>query len=147
MRDFVFELEEEFEIEAFRNVVRSHWIYHGLCNMTNWFVFKRDDEVTQIEIAPPFQIVYGGSEDGKTVWTPFEFDIQSFVNEPDVDEIQECGAMTYSLQHKIGPFLGIVGSYRGKQFAMRIHLAPDPITEPVEIIDCLKNEVRNILED
>ena len=24
---------DEFDIESFRDVIRSHWVYHGLCNM------------------------------------------------------------------------------------------------------------------
>lgn len=133
-----------FEIESFRDVVRSHWVYHGLCNMMNWSVFLREDEVTQIEVCPTFQIVYGGPDDGKKVWTPFQFQVLDFLNEADVDEVQECGVMTYSLQDGHGPFIGIVGSYRGKQFALRIHLEPDPATEPLELIDRIKNEVRAI---
>lgn len=135
---------DEFDIESFRDVIRSHWVYHGLCNMMNWAVFTRDDSVTQIEIAPAFQIIYGGAEDGKKVWTPFEFDIVGFLNEPDLDEIQECGAMTYSLEESTGPFIGAVGTYRGKQFAMQIYLEPDPSTVPLELVDRIRNEVRNI---
>jgi hypothetical protein len=133
-----------FEIESFRDVVRSHWVYHGLCNMMNWSVFQREDEVTQIEVCPPYQIVYGGPDDGRKVWTPFQFQVLDFLNEADLDEVQECGVMTYSLQDGHGPFIGIVGSYRGKQFALRIHLEPDPATEPLELIDRIKNEVRAI---
>jgi len=132
----------EFDIESFRDIIRPHWIYHGQCKLINWSVFKRDDEVTQVEIAPPFQIVYGGPEDGKKVWSPFQFHVLDFLNE--LDEVQECGAMTYSLQDNHGPFIGIVGSYRGKKFAMRIHLEPDPTTEPLELIDRIRNEVRAI---
>lgn len=135
---------DDFDIESFRDVVRSHWVYHGQCNLMNWSVTHRDDGVTQIEICPPFQIVYGGPDDGKMVWTPFQFQVLDFLSEADVDEVQECGVMTYSLQDGHGPFIGIVGSYRGKQFAMRIHLEPDPTTEPLELIDRIKNEVRAI---
>ncbi len=56
---------DDFDIESFRDVVRSHWVYHGQCNLMNWSVFAREDGVIQIEICPPFQIVYGGSDDGK----------------------------------------------------------------------------------
>ena len=131
-----------FEIEDFRDVIRSHWVYHGLCNMMNWSVFLRDDGVWQIEIAPPFQIVYGGAEDGKQVWTPFEFDIFDFLAEPDVVEVSRCSAMTYSLKHDVQPFIAIVGIYRGKPFAMRIHMEPDPQTTPIEIVDTLQDKVR-----
>ncbi len=133
-----------FEIESFRDMIRPHWVYHGPCNMMNWAVFARDDEVTQIEVCPTFQIVYGGPDDGKKVWTPFQFQVLDFLNEADLDEVQECGVMTYSLQDGHGPFIGIVGSYRGKPFVLRIHLEPDPTTEPLELIDRIRNEVRAI---
>jgi hypothetical protein len=137
---------DEFDIESFRDVIRSHWVYHGMCNMMNWSVFTRDDWVTQIEIAPPYQIVYGGPEDGKKVWTPFEFDI-GILNEPDFDEVRESGVVTYSVQDNHGPFIAIVGNYRGKPFALRIHLEPDPTTEPLEVVDRIRNEVRAIEEE
>jgi hypothetical protein len=110
----------------------------------NWSVDKRDDDVWQIEIAPPFQIVYGGAEDGKKVWTPFEFDIMRFINEPDVEEVIECGVVTHSLRGDDLPFIGIVGKYRGKQFVMRIRMEPEPHTEPFEIVDTLQHIVRPI---
>jgi hypothetical protein len=133
-----------FEIDDFRDLIGSCWIYHGLCNRMNWSVTHRDDGVTQVEIAPPFQIVYGGPEDGKKVWTPFQFHVLDFLNDADVGEVEECGVMTYSLQDNHEPFFLIVGSYRGKKFAMRIHLEPDPTTEPLELIDRIRNEVRAI---
>lgn len=149
MNDFENDKQEydpnAFEIEAFRDVVRSHWVYHGICNLMNWSVFKNSDGVWQIEIAPPFQIVYAGPDDGKTVWTPFEFDIAGFLKDPDVD-FHECGVMTRSEVNNTQPFLGIIGTYQGKEFAMRIHLEPDPETLPLEVIDRIKNEVRNIPE-
>ena len=110
--------------------------------MMNCHVLKREDEVWQVEIAPPFQIVYGGAEDGKQVWTPFEFNIAGFLDDPDIELVQECGAMTYSFQDNTLPFIGIAGSYRGKQFALRIYLEPDPSTKPIEIVDTIQDILR-----
>lgn len=146
MNDFEYD-PDGFDIESFRDVIRSHWIYQGPCNMMNWHVTNRDDSVTQIEVCPSFQIVYGGPDDGKKVWTPFQFQVLDFLSEAGVDEVQECGSMTYSFRDGHGPFIGIVGSYRGKPFALRIHLEPDPSTEPLEVIDRIKNEVRRIEEE
>jgi len=135
---------DEFDIESFRDVIRSHWVYHGMCNMMNWSVFTRDDLVTQIEIGPPLQTVYSGPDDGKIVWSPFEFDVLGFLGEEGIDDIEKCGVVTFSAQDNHAPFIGIVGSYRGKPFALRIHLEPDPTTEPLEVVDRIRNEVRTI---
>lgn len=112
----------------------------------NWNVFKREDLVTQIEIAGPFQIIYGGAEDGKIVWSPYEFDVFGFLGEDGIDDIEKCGVVTFSVQDNHGPFIAIVGSYRGKPFALRIHLEPDPATKPLEVVDRINNEVRPIEE-
>ncbi len=148
MSDFENDIDEydpnAFDIESFRGVVGSHWNYLGLCNSMNWSVDKRDDDVWQIGFAPPFQIVYGGAEDGKKVWTPFEFDIIRFLNEPDVEEVIDCGVVTHNLKDDELPFIGIVGKYRGKQFAMRISMEPEPQTEPFEIVDTIQHIVRPI---
>lgn len=139
---------DEFDIESFRDAVRPHWFYHQRCNLMNWNVFKREDEVTQIQIAAPFQIICAASiDDGKKVWSPFEFDVFGFLGEEGIDEIEKVGVVTFSVQDNHGPFIAIVGSYRGKPFALRIHLEPDPATKPLEVIDRIKNEVRPIEEE
>ena len=138
---------DEFDIEAFREAIGPHWMYHQLCNSMNWSVIQRRESVTTIEIAPPFQIVYGGAEDGKIVWSPFEFDVFGFLGEEGFDDIEKCGVVTFSDQDNHGPFIGIVGSYRGKLFALRIHLEPQPETLPLEIVDRIRNEVRAIEEE
>lgn len=138
---------DEFDIESFRDAIRPHWFYHNLCNRMNWSVIQREDDVTQIEIAPPFQIVYGGAEDGKIVWSPFEFDIFGFLGEAGIDEFEKVGVVTFSEQDNHCPFIGIIGSFRGKPFSLRIHLEPQPETLPLEIVDRIKNEVRAIEEE
>ena len=138
---------EEFDIESFRDAIRPHWVYHQLCNMMNWSVIQRRDSITTIEIAPNFQFIYGGAEDGKKVWSPFEFNVFGFLGEPGIDEIEKVGVVSFSDQDNHGPFIGIMGSYRGKPFAMRIHLEPQPETFPLEVVDRIKNEVRPIEEE
>ena len=58
---------DEFDIESFQNVVRSHWTYLSKGNISNWAIHKRADNVWQIGSAPVFQEVYGGTDDGKEV--------------------------------------------------------------------------------
>lgn len=138
---------DEFDIEAFRDAIRPHWMYYQLCNMMNWFVFTREDSVTHIEISPPFQITYGGAECGKKVWSPFEFDVLGFLGEEGIDDLEKCGVVSFSAQDHHCPFIGIIASFRGKPFSLRIHLEPQAETEPREIVDRIKNEVRAIEEE
>jgi hypothetical protein len=44
------------------------------------------------------------------------------------------------------PHILIRGSYFGESVRLKLHLEPKPDTKPVEIIDVLKNEVRDIKE-
>lgn len=134
---------DEFDIESFRNVVRSHWIYLGRGNIANWAIHKRDDNVWQIGAAPVFQEVYGGSDDGRLVWSAYEFDIGGFLTEPDI-EVDECGAMSYEQATNTLPFVGFVGSYKGLPFAFQLNLEPIPDTEPSEVLDTIQDEVRAI---
>jgi hypothetical protein len=136
-----------FDIESFRDVIHPHWTYHSLCQSLNWAMFAREDGSTQIEICPPYQLVYGGPDDGKMISAPFEFDIFGFLGEEGIEEIEKVGVVSYSEQGSHGPFLGIVGSFRGKPFSLRIHLEPQPETDPHEIVDRIKNEVRKIEEE
>ena len=138
---------DEFDIEAFREAIGPHWMYHQLCNSMNWSVIQRRESVTTIEIAPPFQIVYGGAEDGKIVWSPFEFDVFGFLGEEGFDDIEKCGVVSFSENDLHGPFVEIVGSFRGRRFAIRIHLEPQPETDVREVVDRIKNEVRAIEEE
>lgn len=136
--------DDDFEIEDFRREVQARWTYQGQCNISNWSIFRREDAVWQIEVAPVFQEIYSGDEDdGKKVWVPFEFDLAAFMIESGVD-VDECGVQSFSAESNSLPCIGIVGAYRGKSFALRIHLEPIPNTSPIEVIDRIKNEVRNI---
>ena len=143
----MFEIDDDtddFEIEDFRREVQARWTYQGQCNISNWSIFRREDAVWQIEVAPVFQEIYSGDEDdGKKVWVPFEFDLAAFMIESGVD-VDVCGVQSFSAESNSLPCIGIVGAYRGKSFALRIHLEPIPNTAPIEVIDRIKNEVRNI---
>ena len=138
---------DEFDIEAFREAIGPHWMYHQLCNSMNWAVLSRDDLVTHIEIAPPLQSIYSGPDCGKIVWSPFEFDVFAFLGEAGIDDIEKVGVVTFSEQDGHCPFIGIIASFRGKPFSLRIHLEPQPETEPREIVDRIRNEVRAIEEE
>ena len=135
------EFADEFDIESFRQKVLSHWKYLSRSNISNWAIHKRDDNVWQIGAAPVFQECYGGTDDGKRVWSAFEFYIAGFIVEPDL-EIDECGAMSFEEATNTRPFVGFVGSYKGQPFVFQLNLEPIPDTEPLEIVDTIQDVVR-----
>lgn len=132
---------DEFDIESFQHVVRSHWTYLSQGNISNWAIHKRDDGVWQIGSAPVFQEVYGGTDDGKRVWSAFEFDIMDFLAEPEV-VVEECGAMSFEEATNTRPFVCFVGTYKGQPFVFQLNLEPIPSTEPLEILDTIQDVVR-----
>ena len=134
---------DEFDIESFRQKVLSHWKYLSRSNISNWAIHRRVDNVWQVGAAPVFQECYGGTDDGKRVWSAFEFDIAGFIVEPDL-EIDECGAMSFEEATNTRPFIAFVGSFKGQPFAFQLNLEPIPDTEPLEIVDTIQDVVRPI---
>lgn len=131
----------EFDIESFRQKVLSHWKYLSKGNISNWAIHKRNDGIWQISSAPVFQECYGGSDDGKRVWSAFEFDLAGFLVDSDI-EVDECGAMSFEEATNTRPFVGFVGSYKGQPFVFQLNLEPIPNTEPLEILDTIQDVVR-----
>lgn len=132
---------DEFDIEAFRAIVLSHWKYLSRSNISNWAIHKRADGVWQVGAAPVFQECYGGTDDGKRVWSAFEFDIMDFLAEPELI-VEECGAISYEESTNTRPFIGFVSSYKGQPFVFQLNLEPIPNTEPLEILDTIQDVVR-----
>ena len=137
------ESQGKFDIAGLRQAVENHWQHHGNCHHLNWLVVERDDDVWQIEVAPIFQEVFGGEDDGKNVWIGFELDLSGLFAEPGVFAL-EFGAVSYCIDCNATPIIGVRGRYQGVPFVMKLHLEPIPDSDPVEIIDTIKNEVRAI---
>ena len=91
------------------------------------------------------QEVLGGEDDGKRVWSGFEFDLYGFSLEPGI-EFRDVGVMSQTLEHADAPLLGISGQYFSQPFILRIHLEPVAGSEAREIVDTIRNEVRSIEE-
>ena len=105
----------EFDLDGFRQAIENHWQHHGNCRHLNWLMFRRDDGVQQIEVAPIFQEVYGGEDDGKLVWTGFEFNLTDFLAEPGI-EVEDFGACSSCVDCNPRPILAIRGTYEGEPF-------------------------------
>jgi len=131
----------EFDIESFRTAVISRWKYLSKGTVSNWAFYKRDDNVWQIGAAPVFQEVYGGEDDGKRVWSAFQFDLGEFITEPEL-EIDECGAMSFEQATNTRPFIVFIGSYKRQPFVFQLNLEPIPDTPAFEILDTINDIVR-----
>jgi len=141
MNDFDTDEHDEFDMESFQQKVLAHWKYLSKSKSSNWAIHKRDDDVWQIGAAPVLQEVYGGENCGKRVWSAFEFDLSGFLVESDI-EVDECGAMSFEEATNTRPFIGFVGSFKGKPFVFQLNLEPIPNTEPLEIVDTIQDIVR-----
>lgn len=137
-------MPDTFEISDFKQAVERHWLYHAPCETLLWNVQRADDE-WRIEVAPAFQEVVGGYQDGSKVWSGFRFDASAFLAEHGV-LIESVMASSFCTECSETPYIGIKGTYFGESFRLKLHLEPIPNSEPVEIIDVLNNETRAITE-
>jgi hypothetical protein len=132
-----------FDIDGFRQIVGNHWRHQSPCAHLNWSIFERDDGIWQVEVAPVFQEVFGGEDDGKKVWAGFEFSLSGLFADEGMFAL-EFGAVSYCVDCNATPIIAVRGRYEGVPFVLKLHLEPIPESEPVEIIDTLKNETRAI---
>lgn len=135
---------DTFEISDFMQAVERHWRYHAPCETLLWSVQRADDE-WQIEFAPAFQEVVGGDQDGAKLWAGFRYDISDLLAERGV-QVESILASSYCIECSETPCIGIKGSYFGESFRLKLHLEPIPNSESVEIIDTIKEQVRDIQE-
>ena len=134
---------DEFDVAGFKQAVERRWEHHGNCHHLLWSINERDDGTWQIEVAPVYQEVLGSKDDGMKVWTGFEFDLSGFFGEPGVFALG-FGAVSYCVDCNATPIIAVRGRFQGVPFVMKLHLEPIPESEPVEIIDTIKNETRAI---
>jgi hypothetical protein len=99
----------------------------------------------RFSVAPVFQEILGGDQDGMKVWSAYEMNLSDLFAEPGI-EITEVGFRTVCIECSPTPFVGVRGNYKGQPFVLMIHLQPIADTEPVEIIDTINNQTRAMKE-
>ena len=63
-------------ISRFIDGIHRRWQYHAPCSHVNVQASWDDEQKTwQVQAAPVFQEVLGGSDDGKKVWAGFSFEV------------------------------------------------------------------------
>lgn len=130
-------------IERLFDLIHKHWQYHAPCSHVNMQAFQDESHMWQIKAAPVFQEVYGGDDDGKRVWAGFLFDTGDFSREEGV-WIQEQAVASYCQECTEYPKLMLKGKFRGHQFMLHLFLEPIADTATVEMIDTIKQEIRDM---
>lgn len=134
-----------FDEAVFQQVVRRYWNYHSLSNQVAWTTEQEESGRLRFNVSPVMQEVLGGEDDGKRVWSGFEFDLYGFSLEPGI-EFRDVGVISQTTEYSDTPLIGITGDYFGQAFVLRIHLEPVAGAETREIVDTIRNEVRSIEE-
>lgn len=132
-----------FDEEMFQEVVRSHWNYHALSEQVTWRSMLDEEGIWRCEITPVFQEIFGGEDDGKRIWSGFDFHQFGFVHEPGV-EILDHGVASRCEDDTPIPFVGIKGKYFGEPFVLKIGLEPLPGSESREVVDVVRQVVRPV---
>jgi len=143
MDSFIRERNEmDFDEGGFREAVERNWKHQSLCQHIHWSAHEMPDDTGWfIETAPVVQEVFGGEGDGTLTWSAFEFHIDTFISEMGI-QLEDFGASSLFKKQNTLPFIGFRGTFWGTPFSMVCILEPLPNSEPVEIIDTLKQEVR-----
>lgn len=135
-----------FDDEMFQQVVRSHWHYHALSEQACWKAEQDERGIWQCEITPVMQEIFGGEDDGKKVWSGFDFHLSGFSHEPGL-QLLDYGVASRCNDDTPIPFLGIEGKYFGEPFVLRVGLEPLPDAKIVEVVDTVTKQVRPIDAD
>ena len=131
-----------FWFDQFKRLVEKCWDHHGPCRSV------RLDSALEVEnglwlfrASPVFQEVFGGMDDGKTVWTAFEFHAYRLMRGMTVWGVS---AKSCCLDCNPTPTITIRGSYRGHMVKLTVLLEPIPGSPVVEIIDTINFQVRDV---
>lgn len=135
---------DPFPEDDLRRVIQRHWTHHAPCNSFSVEVTYRPDRSDwAILIAPGLQEVVGGSQDGQRIWSGFDINITELLDEPEF-EVDAVGMASHCVQCCPLPFVGFKGRYKGKPCFLRISLEPIPDSQPLELVDTVRNQVRPV---
>lgn len=107
-----------------------------------------DDDTGEwrITAAPVLQEIFGGFEDGERVWSPFAFDATDLIvgglfSVPGL-VIENVAVTSSSANRSFTPMLVVRGKCDGNKVSIRVLLEPTAGAEPVEVIDTIRNVIR-----
>ena len=119
-------------LEQFQEKIAACWQWHSPAVEIGVRYVKPDqeDDFWEIWAYPAVQEIVGGKEDGETVWSGFNFDIQGFLTEFEPDAV---GLSTRQLSDPSE--LTFEGQFRGQGVFLHLLLEPPEDAEATEIID------------
>ena len=130
-----------------RLALEEGWQHHGLSEHISIIsTFDDDSSEWRLIAAPVFQEIFGGSEDGRKVWTPFVFDATDLVvpglfTVPGL-KIEKMAVLTRCPECQHGPRLVLHGTCDGEKLSLHVLLEPVVGSEPVEVIDTIHEVIR-----
>lgn len=127
--------------------ITDGWQHHGPCSQFSLTSdYEEDSQLWRLFATPVHQEVFGGEEDGRTVWTPFTFDFTDLVRGglfavPGL--VIDYMAVASHNQSEYGcPVLVLKGSCDGEKLVLIVSLDPVPGSEAVEVIDTIREVIR-----
>ena len=119
-------------IEELQQAVADCWEWHSPALKIS-FQYTRpdqDEDLWEVWVYPAVQEIVGGKEDGETVWSGFNFDVLTFLNN------FEAEAVDISTRQPSHPSeVTIEGKFRGQYVFLHVCLEPPDDAEATEIVD------------
>ena len=127
--------------------ITDGWQHHGPCSQISLTsAFDEDRLLWRLFASPVHQEVFGGEEDGRTVWTPFTFDFTTLVRGglfavPGL-VIDHMAVASHNQSEYGCPVLVLKGSCDGEKLVLHVWLDPIPGSEAAEVIDTIHEVIR-----
>lgn len=127
--------------------ITDGWQHHGPCSQISLTsAFDEDRLLWRLFASPVHQEVFGGEEDGRTVWTPFTFDFTDIVlgglfAVPGL-VIERMTVASHNQSECGCPVLVLKGSCDGEKLVLHVWLDPIPGSEAAEVIDTIHEVIR-----
>lgn len=125
-----------------RHAIEGNWQHHGSCSQVA-IKSLYDDQTGnwQIVVAPVFQEVLGGENDGLKVWTGFAFDISNMMGLFGMPGLRIDGieARSRCVDFTPAPMIAMRCKLGIEKVVIQIHLEPvadSPVAEVIDTITC-----------
>lgn len=130
-----------FNEPDFHELVQSNWQYTQPGNRTYWHCTNAAG-VWKAVIAPVFQEVYGGPDDGTVTWAEAEYLLSFFGEEPGI-EITDARVFSQGGKERL-PVIEVSGRCFGVLFELEIYLQPISGSSVCELVDLHKKRLKGI---
>ena len=130
-----------FNEPDFHELVQSNWQYTQPGNRTYWRCTNAAGAWKAV-IAPVFQEVYGGPDDGTVTWAEAEYLLSLFGEERGI-EITDARVFSQGGKERL-PVIKVSGMFFGVLFELEIYLQPISGSSVCELVDLHKKRLKGI---